>query len=108
MTYSTLMDQERRRPFSEDKSWRCCQLRLREGNLGEFARSYVNKNMALIAAPSGESFLLGDCPVVLANQNDYACWLMFHITAFPLREHWDEEIAPALARIDGDPGALHR
>ncbi len=38
----------------------------------------------------------------------YACWLIFHVTAFPLLEHWDEVVAPALARIDGDPGALKR
>jgi hypothetical protein len=38
----------------------------------------------------------------------YACWLIFHITAFPLLEHWDEMIAPTLARIEGDPGALRR
>jgi hypothetical protein len=38
----------------------------------------------------------------------YACWLMLHITAFPLLEHWDEMIAPTLARIEGDPGALRR
>jgi hypothetical protein len=47
-------------------------LMLIKNNLGEFARSYVNKNMALIAAPPGETFVLGDCPVVLANQNDHA------------------------------------
>jgi len=38
----------------------------------------------------------------------YACWLIFHITAFPLLEHWDETVAPALARIEADPGALRR
>ena len=38
----------------------------------------------------------------------YACWLMFHITAFPLLEHWDDVVIPALARIEGDPGALLR
>jgi hypothetical protein len=38
----------------------------------------------------------------------YACWLIFHVAAFPLLEHWDEMVAPALARIDGDPGALKR
>jgi hypothetical protein len=38
----------------------------------------------------------------------YACWLMFHITALPLLEHWDEVIAPSLGRIEEDPGALRR
>lgn len=47
-------------------------LMLVKDNLGEFASNYANKTMVLIAAPPGETFLLGDCPVVLANQNDYA------------------------------------
>jgi hypothetical protein len=38
----------------------------------------------------------------------YACWLMFHITAFPLLDHWEDVVVPALARIEGDPGALRR
>jgi hypothetical protein len=46
-------------------------LMLVRNNLAEFARSYANKVLALNAAPAGETFLLGDCPVVLANQNDY-------------------------------------
>lgn len=38
----------------------------------------------------------------------YACWLIFHIAAFPLLEHWGATVVPALARIEGDPGALRR
>jgi hypothetical protein len=38
----------------------------------------------------------------------YACWLMFHISAFPLLEHWDDTVVPALDRIECDPGALRR
>jgi hypothetical protein len=39
-------------------------------NLAEFARSYANKVMLLFEAAPGATFLLGDTPVVLANQND--------------------------------------
>jgi hypothetical protein len=39
-------------------------------NLPEFSRSYTNKVMVLMEACPGETFLLGDTPVVLANQND--------------------------------------
>lgn len=39
-------------------------------HLPEFVNSYLNKIMILMEACSGEAFLLGDTPVVLANQND--------------------------------------
>jgi hypothetical protein len=39
-------------------------------NLGEFARSFADKTMLLIAAAPEQTFLLGDTPVTLANQTD--------------------------------------
>jgi hypothetical protein len=38
----------------------------------------------------------------------YACWLLLHITVFPLLEYWDDVIAPAMGRVEGDPGVLRR
>jgi hypothetical protein len=38
----------------------------------------------------------------------YACWLMLHVVALPLLDHWDSEIAPMMQRIEDAPSALRR
>lgn len=45
-------------------------LRLISGQLDAFAQAFAAKIMLLVAAAPGETFLLGDTPVTLANHNE--------------------------------------